>query len=74
MSDKLEKIAEALIAGKVDQTVDLTRQALEELSKLRGCEAHLTHMPPQGDETGFRNLGVNLTTDPVFASEDLYSG
>jgi uncharacterized protein (UPF0371 family) len=66
---------EALIALGISATTSpATRQALEELSKLRGCEAHLTHMPPQGDETGFRNLGVNLTTDPVFASEDLYSG
>jgi uncharacterized protein (UPF0371 family) len=46
---------------------------MEGLKEFRGCEMHMTHMPTPGDEEGIRRLGVNLTTDPVFASSDLYT-
>ena len=49
-----------------------THYAMEKLKELKGCEVHLTHIPTPGDETGFRRLGVNLTTDPIFASNDLF--
>jgi uncharacterized protein (UPF0371 family) len=29
-------------------------------------------MPTPGDETGLRRLGINLTSDPVFASKNLF--
>ena len=45
---------------------------MEELKQLRGCEVHLSHMPTPGDEAGLRKLGVNLTCDPQFVTEDLY--
>jgi len=48
--------------------------AMSRLSELRGCEAHLTHMPSPGDENGLRNLGVNVTSDPEFGSSRLYCG
>jgi len=34
---------------------------------------HLTHMPTPGDETGLRRLGINLTSDPAFASKFSFS-
>lgn len=46
--------------------------ALEKIKELKGCEMHLTHMPTPGDETGLRRLGINLTSDPVFASKNLF--
>ena len=46
--------------------------AMGKLRELKGCEVHLTHIPAPGDETGFRRLGVNLTSDPKFASKDLF--
>ena len=46
--------------------------AMEKLKELRGAEVHLTHMPTPGDEAGLRKLGVNLTTEPEFASSALY--
>ena len=46
--------------------------AIEQLKRLRGCEAHLTHIPSPGDEAGLRKLGVNLTSDPLFASKYLF--
>lgn len=46
--------------------------ALEQLDKLRGCEMHISHIPPSGDETGLRKLGINLTSEPVFTSRNLF--
>ncbi len=51
-----------------------TQLALDKLKELKGCEMHLTHMPTPGDETGLRRLGINLTSDPVFASKNLFPG
>ena len=40
--------------------------------ELRGCEVHLTHIPPPGDEAGLRKLGVNLTSDAQFVTNQLF--
>ena len=45
---------------------------MEKLSELRGCEMHMTHIPTPGDEAGLRRLGVNVTSDPHFATKDLF--
>jgi uncharacterized protein (UPF0371 family) len=42
---------------------------LEKLKDLRGCEAHITHMPTPGDEAGLRRLGVNLTSEPQYSTK-----
>jgi uncharacterized protein (UPF0371 family) len=47
--------------------------AVETLKTMRGCEMHLTHIPTPGDEAGLRRLGVNLTSDPHFATRDLFA-
>ncbi|MEW6336928.1 MAG: DUF1846 domain-containing protein [Acidobacteriota bacterium] len=46
--------------------------ALARLTELRGCEFHITHIPTPGDEAGLRCLGLNVTSDPTFASRSLY--
>ena len=46
--------------------------AMAELSKLSGCEMHISHLPTPGDEAGLRKLGINLTSEPVFASRNLF--
>ena len=48
------------------------KRAVNQLSKLSGCEMHCSHLPTPGDEVGLRKLGINLTCDPVFASRDLF--
>jgi uncharacterized protein (UPF0371 family) len=66
-------VNEVLVALSIGATTNPTaRLALEQLPKLRGCEAHMTHIPTPGDERGLRRLGVNLTSDPVFASDRLF--
>jgi uncharacterized protein (UPF0371 family) len=64
---------EALIALSIAATSDPAAQAaMDTLGEFRGCEVHMTHMPTPGDESGLRKLGVNLTADPLFASNRLF--
>jgi len=66
-------LEETLIALSISSTTNpAARMAMEKLKELRGCEAHSTHIPTPGDEAGLRRLGVNLTTDPSFATKDLF--
>ncbi len=66
-------VREVLIALSIAATTNPTAKlAMEQLPQLRGCEAHITHIPPPGDEKGLRRLGINLTSDPVFASDKLF--
>jgi len=46
--------------------------SLDRLPELRGCEMHSTHIPTRGDEEGLRRLGVNVTSDAVFSSKNLF--
>ncbi len=57
------------VSGLTNPSVKL---ALEKLKELKSCEVHLTHLPSPGDEAGLRRLGVHLTSDPVFAGENLF--
>ena len=46
--------------------------ATERLLDLRDCEMHMTHMVTPGDAAGLRRIGIRCTTDPFFASTDLF--
>ena len=66
-------LVEALIALSISATINPAAQlAMEKLTKLQGCEVHMTHMPTPGDEAGLRRLGVNLTSDPNFSTKGLF--
>jgi uncharacterized protein (UPF0371 family) len=66
-------LEEALIALSVSAGNNPTAQlAMEKLNELKGCEVHITHIPTPGDEAGLRRLGVNVTTDPNFATKNLF--
>jgi uncharacterized protein (UPF0371 family) len=66
-------LEETLIALCISATTNPTTQlAMEKLKDLNGCEVHMTHLPTTGDEGGLRRLGVNLTSDPNFASKNLF--
>jgi len=66
-------VEETLIALSVSAATNPTAQlAMEKLKELKGCDAHLTHMPTPGDEAGLRKLGIHLTSDPNFASNNLF--
>lgn len=64
---------EALIALAISATTNPAAElALEKLKELQNCEVHMTHIPTPGDEAGLRRMGVNLTTDPHFSTNDLF--
>ena len=66
-------LEETLIALSISATSNPAAQtAVEMLKGLRGCEAHMTHIPTPGDEAGLRKLGINLTSDPDFSTKCLF--
>ena len=66
-------LEEALIALSISATTNPTVQlSIEKLKELQGCEVHLTNIPTPGDEVGLKKLGVNLTSEPIFATKNLF--
>jgi uncharacterized protein (UPF0371 family) len=66
-------LEETLIALGMGATVNpAAKMAIGRLKDLAGCEYHTTHIPSPGDEAGLRRLGVNVTSDPNFASRSLF--
>jgi uncharacterized protein (UPF0371 family) len=66
-------VDETLIALGISASSNPAAQlALENLKRLRNCEAHLTHIPTPGDEAGLRKLKINLTCDPEYSSKSLF--
>jgi uncharacterized protein (UPF0371 family) len=66
-------VDEVLISLSLNAAANpMAQLALEKLKELRGCEVHMTHMPTPGDEAGLKRLGLDLTSDPNFASKNLF--
>ena len=53
-------------------TNPLVELAIDQLDKLRGCEAHSTVILSRGDENLFSKLGVNITYEPRYQAKKLY--
>ena len=65
-------LEDTLITLSISAATNPTAQiAMEKLKELRCCEVHMTHIPTPGDESGLRKLGVNLTSEPAFATNGL---
>jgi len=57
-------VSEILIALSISAlTNPAAAKCLDNISLLKGCEMHTTHLSTKGDENGLRDLGINLTTD-----------
>ena len=64
---------EILIALAISATTcEVAAKAMQQLPKLRGCQAHITVIPSSVDSTVYRKLGLNLTCEPVYATKKLY--
>ncbi|MDO5735813.1 MAG: DUF1846 domain-containing protein [Propionibacteriaceae bacterium] len=64
---------EVLIALAVSANVDpYAKQALSALQHLRGCDAHSAVILGSVDRGILRNLGVLVTSEPVYQSKNLY--
>ena len=57
------------ICAATNPTVEL---AMSKLPELAGCEAHATVMLTDSDENTLRKLGVNLTCDPEYCTNEFY--
>ena len=61
---------EALIALSICAPTDENAElAMEQLSKLRGCEVHSSVILSAVDENVLRRLGINVTCEPVYQSK-----
>jgi len=53
-------------------TNPMAQVALEKLIKLKGCQAHSTTILSTGDEQIFRKLGIDVTCDAEYPSQNLF--
>lgn len=64
---------EILIALSICAATNPTAElAMQQLPKLRGCEAHSTVILSRVDENVFQKLGINITCEPQYQSKKLY--
>lgn len=71
--DKALNLEEALLALTICANADPTAKlALKQLNSLNNLQAHSTCILKETDEEALRKLGINLTSDPKFSSNDLY--
>ena len=52
--------------------LDPAQMGLAKLKDLRGCDVHTTTILGPVDERIFRELGVNVTSEPVYQNKGLY--
>ncbi|MBR5381416.1 MAG: DUF1846 domain-containing protein [Oscillospiraceae bacterium] len=66
-------VDELLVALSICAVTDPDAEtAMQQLEKLRGCEAHSSVILAQVDENTMKKLGVNLTCEPVYQTQKLY--
>ncbi|NLT11036.1 MAG: DUF1846 domain-containing protein [Clostridiaceae bacterium] len=53
-------------------TNPMAARAMEQLEKLRGCDAHATTILSHVDENVFMKLGVSITSEPEYQTKKLY--
>jgi len=64
------EVSEILIALAISSSTNPSAlECIKKLPELKGCEMHTTHIPAKGDESGLRDLGINVTTDAEFTPE-----
>ncbi|WP_026478438.1 DUF1846 domain-containing protein [Alkaliphilus transvaalensis] len=64
---------EILIALSICAATNPTAQvAMDKLAFLKDCKAHSTTILSLSDEETFRNLGIDITSDPYYSTENLY--
>ena len=64
---------EILIALSISAATNPTAElAMNQLPRLRGCEAHSSVILSQVDDSTFRKLGVHLTCEPAYQTKKLY--
>ena len=64
---------EILIALAISATTNpMAALAMEQIPRLRGCEAHTSVIVSNVDKDVYRKLGINLTCEPIYQTKKLY--
>jgi uncharacterized protein (UPF0371 family) len=64
---------EILIALAISaNTCEIAAKAMEQLPKLKGCQAHLSVIGAGVDSNVYRKLGIDLTCEPQYNTKKLY--
>ena len=67
-----DEILNALVVSSTDS--DRAYRAAKYLKDLSGCRAHCTAILSGNDETTLKSLGIDITCDPEYATNNLYFG
>lgn len=54
-------------------TNEKAKKAISKLSNLEGCEAHCTYMLSHAEESTLKKLGINITCEPQFLNNNLFT-
>ena len=66
----LEEVLTALtISAETNPSAEM---ALNKLQKLRGCRAHCTAILSDKDESTLKSMGIDVTSDPEYVTNNLY--
>lgn len=69
-SEETLQLTEVLTALSICSTTNpMVEKALDNLSKLKDCEAHATYIVENGDKKALKKLHINLTCESEFISE-----
>ena len=69
--DTCLQLTEVLTALSICSTTNpMVEKALNNLTKLKNCEAHATYMVQNGDKKTLKSLKINLTCEPEFLSSN----
>jgi len=72
-SQPVLSLEEVLIALSIcAATNTMVQLAMSKLSQLKGCQMHSSHMLSSANEQLLRKLGIELTCEAQFPSDDLY--
>ena len=66
---------EVLVALSISSVTNvLAEMGMEQLSRLKGCDAHFTTILSPVDLNTFKKLGINVTCEPKYQVKKLYHG
>ena len=64
---------EILIALAISaNTCEIAAKAMAQLPKLKDCQAHISVISANVDISVYKKLGMNVTTEPIYATKKLY--
>lgn len=71
--DGLLSLSETLVALSICAvTSPIAAIALKQLDNLKNLEAHASCILPKSDENCLKKLGINISTEPLFSSSNLF--